>query len=76
MTLTPGPSLGSSLFAKTSAPTLTFGTPAVTTPAFSFGTAKTTATSGLYKMKVEKDSPMRCTICAVVTICNQILLNT
>ncbi len=45
---TAGTSLGGSLFGnKTTAPTLTFGTPAVTTSAFSFGTPKTTATTGM-----------------------------
>ena len=48
MTFATGTSLGGSFFGnKTTAPTLTFGTPAVTSSAFSFGAAKTNATTGM-----------------------------
>jgi hypothetical protein len=50
MTFAAGTSLGGSFFgSKTTAPTLTFGTPAVTSSAFSFGAAaaKPSATTGM-----------------------------
>ena len=53
MTFATATSLGGGFFgSKSTAPTLTFGTPAITSSAFSFGTPKTTGTTGLCTMKL------------------------